>query len=41
VNEVVPTLIREQPKTFFSDGMRKLVDRYRKGVELQRDYIEK
>jgi uncharacterized protein YqkB len=41
VTETVPIFIREQPKAFFSDGMRKLVDHYRKGVELQTDYLEK
>ena len=32
--------IREQPKTFFSDGIRNVVDCY-KNVELQGDYAEK
>jgi hypothetical protein len=35
VQEAVRTWIREQPKTFLSDVIRKLVDRYKKCVELQ------
>jgi hypothetical protein len=34
-------LIREKPKTCCSIGIRKLVDHYKKCVELQGDYVEK
>jgi len=33
--------IQEQTKTFFSDGIRKLVDYYKKGVKLLGDCVEK
>jgi hypothetical protein len=41
VKEAVHTWIREQPKTFFPFGIRELVGRYKKCVELDRDYVEK
>jgi len=41
VNEMVHKSIREQPKTFFSDWIRKLVDCWQKCMELQGDYVEK
>jgi hypothetical protein len=41
VKEAVHTWIREQPKPCFSDRIRKLVDRYKKCVELLGDYVEK
>ena len=30
-----------QPKTFFSEGIKKLVQRWKKCVETQGDYVEK
>jgi hypothetical protein len=39
--EAVHTWIREQSKTFFSDRIRKLVDCYKKCVELQGHDFEK
>jgi histone-lysine N-methyltransferase SETMAR len=39
--EVVHTWIREQPKNFFSNGIKKLVDRYKKCVEMRGNYVEK
>jgi hypothetical protein len=33
--------IQEQTKTFYSDRIRKLVDYYKKGVNLLGDYTEK
>jgi hypothetical protein len=41
VQEAVRTRVRELLKTCLSDGIRKTVDRYRKFVELQLDYVEK
>jgi hypothetical protein len=32
---------RDQPKTFFVEGLRKLVDRWTKCIEKGGDYIEK
>jgi hypothetical protein len=40
VKEAMHTWFWEQPKTCFSNGIRKLVDRYKKYVELQGDYVE-
>jgi hypothetical protein len=37
VKEGMHTWIHEQPKMFFSNGIRKLVNSYRKCVELQGD----
>jgi len=36
----VRTLIREQPKTFFSDGIRKLIDSLENFVELPGDGLK-
>ena len=33
--------LRAQPKTFFADGIKKLVGRWEKCIEKQGDYIEK
>jgi hypothetical protein len=41
VKEEVHTWIREHPKPCFSGGIRKLVDNYKKCVELLGDYTEK
>ena len=41
VKKAVHTWFREQSKPSFSDGIRKLVDRYKKCVELLGDYVEK
>ena len=41
MQEAVHTWIREQPETCLSDVIRKLVDRHKKCVELQGDYVEK
>ena len=40
VIEAVHTRIREQPKTCFSDGIRKLVDGYKTYVELEGRYVD-
>jgi len=34
------TWLRAQPKTFFADGVRKLVDRSNKYMEKLRDYVK-
>jgi histone-lysine N-methyltransferase SETMAR len=39
--EVVHMRLREQPETFFCDGIKKLVDRYKKCVILQVDSVER
>jgi len=41
VKEAVHTWLREQPKSFFSAGIQKLVERYSKCIVLQGDYVEK
>jgi len=41
VREAVHKLLREQPKTFFLEGIRKLVDRWTKCIEKEGDYVEK
>jgi hypothetical protein len=41
VKEAVHTCLREQPKSFFSAGIQKLVERYNKCIVLQGDYVEK
>jgi hypothetical protein len=41
VKEAVHTWLREQPKSFFSTGIQKLVERYSKCIVLQGDYVEK
>ena len=40
MNEVVCTWIRKQPKTFFCDGIRKLVDCLKNFVELPGDGLK-
>lgn len=40
VKEAIRTWIREQPKTFFSDGIRKLSDCYKSFVELPGDGLK-
>jgi hypothetical protein len=34
-------LLRDQPKTFFVEGIRKLVDRWPKCIKKEGDYVEK
>ena len=41
VKEAVHKWLHDQPKTFFLEGIRKLVDRWTKCIEKQGDYIEK
>ncbi|PNF22874.1 hypothetical protein B7P43_G14964, partial [Cryptotermes secundus] len=41
VKEAVHARLAAQPKTFFSEGIRKLVQRWTKCVEKQGDYVEK
>lgn len=41
VIEVVHKWIRKQPKTCFSDGIRKLADGYKPYVELEGLYVER
>lgn len=41
VKEAVQSWILEQPKNFFFQGMKKLVERYSKYTNLQVDYVEK
>jgi len=41
VKEAVHTWLREQPKSFFSAGIQKLVERYNKCIVSQGDYVEK
>ena len=41
VKEVVHQWPRAQPKTFFADGIKKLVGRWEKSIAKQGDYIEK
>jgi hypothetical protein len=41
VKEAVHTWLREQPKSFFSTGIQKLVERYNNYIVLQGDYVEK
>ena len=33
--------LSDQPKTFFSDGIHKLLDRWNKCIEMSGDYVEK
>jgi hypothetical protein len=40
VKEAVHTRLREQPKSFFSAGIQKLVERYNKCIVLQGDCVE-
>ena len=41
VKEAVHAWLAAQPKTFFSDGIRKRVQQWTKCVEKQEDYVEK
>ena len=41
VKEAVRTWLREQPKSFLSAVIQKLVERYNKCIVLQGDYVEK
>jgi hypothetical protein len=41
VKGAVHTWLREQPISFFSAGIQKLVERYNKCIVLQGDYVEK
>jgi hypothetical protein len=41
VKEVVHTWLQEQPKSFFSAGIQKLVEPYNTCIVLQGDYVEK
>jgi len=41
VKEAVHDLLRSQPQTFFSNGIKKLTDRWAKCIEKKGDYIEK
>jgi hypothetical protein len=39
--QAVHKLLHDQQKTFFVEGIRKLVDRWTKCIEKEGDYIEK
>jgi hypothetical protein len=39
--EAMHKWMRDQPKTFFVKGIRKLVDRWTKCIEKEGDYVEK
>jgi hypothetical protein len=39
--QAVHKWVRDQPKTFFLEGIRKLVDRWTKCIEKEGDYVEK
>jgi hypothetical protein len=39
--QAVHKWLRDQPKTFFVEGIRKLVDRWTKCIEKEGDYVEK
>jgi len=41
VREAVHKRLRDQLKTFFLEGIRKLVDRWTKCIEKEGDYVEK
>ena len=41
VKEVVHDWLRSQPQTFFSNGIKKLTDRWAKCIEKKEDHIEK
>ena len=41
VQKAVHQWLCDQPKTFFSDGIYKLVDRWNKCIEMGGDYVEK
>jgi hypothetical protein len=38
--QAVHKWLRDQPKTFFVEGIRKLVDRWTKCIEKEGDYVE-
>jgi hypothetical protein len=40
-NFAVHKWLRDQPKTFFLEGIHKLVDRWTKCIEKEGDYVEK
>jgi hypothetical protein len=39
--QAVHKWLRDQPKTFFVEGIRKLADRWTKCIEKEGDYVEK
>jgi hypothetical protein len=39
--QAVRKWLRDQPKTFFVEGIRKLVDRWTKRIGKEGDYVEK
>ena len=41
MKEAAHAWLAAQPKTFFSEGIKKLVQRWKKCIEKQGDYIEK
>ena len=41
VQKAVHESLCDQPKTFMSDGIHKLVDRWNKCIEMGGDYVEK
>ena len=41
MKEAVRAWLAAQPKTFFSEGIKKLVQRWKKCIEKQGDYVEK
>ena len=41
LKEAVHVWLAAQPKTFFSEGIKKLVQRWKKCIEMQEDYVEK
>ena len=41
MKETVHAWLAAQPKTFFSEGINKLVERSKKCIEEQGDYVEK
>jgi histone-lysine N-methyltransferase SETMAR len=41
VQQAVQTRLREQPKSFFFEGIKKLVERYQKCIIVWGDYVKK
>ena len=41
MKEAVHAWLAAQPKTFFSEGIKKIVQRWKKCIEKQGDYVEK
>ena len=41
LKEAVQAWLVAQPKTFFAEGIKKLVQRWKKCIEMQGDYVEK